>query len=97
VDSSPLPPKKYRIPKIQSLELKKVNKLRTPQSYLGGRRKQSQVATEGGTWEGKWTRLGSGGDLVLGERKGLSPEDQQKEWKQATSGDRRLGEPSRIH
>jgi hypothetical protein len=28
--------------------------------------------------------------------KDLSPEDQQKEWKQATSGGRKLEEPSRI-
>ena len=36
-------------------------------------------------------------DLVLGEGKGLKPEGQQKEWKQATSGGRRLGEPSKMH
>jgi hypothetical protein len=36
-------------------------------------------------------------DLVLGEGKGLKPEDQQKEWKQATSGNRRLEGPSRMH
>jgi hypothetical protein len=29
--------------------------VRTPQSHLGGRRKQSQVGREGGTWEGNWT------------------------------------------
>ena len=44
-------PKKYRIPRIQSTELKKVNKLtaqvRMPQSYLGERRNQTQGA-EGG-------------------------------------------------
>jgi hypothetical protein len=30
-------------------------------------------------------------DLILGEGKGLKPWSQQKEWKQATSGGRRLG------
>ena len=44
-------PKKYTIPRIQSTELKKVNKpraqMRTPQSHLGGKRKQSP-GTEGG-------------------------------------------------
>jgi hypothetical protein len=36
-------------------------------------------------------------DLVLVEGKGLKPEGHQKEWKQATSGDRRFGEPPRMH
>jgi hypothetical protein len=59
VDISAPPQKKIkqRIPKIQPIELKKVNKLmaqvRMLQSHLGGRRKQSQVGREGGTWEGK--------------------------------------------
>ena len=35
-------------------------------------------------------------DLVLGERKGLNHEGQQKEWKQATLGGRRLRGPSRM-
>jgi hypothetical protein len=45
------------ITQIQSTELKMVNKLkaqvRTPESHLGGRRKQSLVGREGGTWEAK--------------------------------------------
>lgn len=54
------PQKKYRIPKIQSTELKKrltswSVQVRTPQSYFVGRRKQSQVRREGGAWDGKWT------------------------------------------
>ena len=74
--------KKYLIPKIQSTELKKVNKLqcthRTPQSHLGGRRKQSQVGRKCGTWRGKWAGMwGNQGrgetDLVCGEGKGLKP------------------------
>ena len=36
-------------------------------------------------------------DLVLGEGKGLKPWSQQKEWKQATSGDQRMGGPSRMY
>jgi hypothetical protein len=35
-------------------------------------------------------------DVLLGRRKG-EPKSQQKELKQETSGDRRLGRPSRIH
>jgi hypothetical protein len=41
----------YRIPKIQSTEFKKFNKIKCPSE--GGRRKQSQVGSEEGTWEGK--------------------------------------------
>jgi hypothetical protein len=33
------------------------------ESDLGGKRKQSHVETEGGTWEGKWTELGKGEGL----------------------------------
>ena len=47
---------------------------------MGGRRKQSQVGREGGTWEAKWmegegVRVGVGGEpyLVLGKGKGLKP------------------------
>jgi hypothetical protein len=50
------------------------------QFHLGGRRKQSQVEMEGGTWEEEWTgSWGVGGegeeqpDLLLGEGKGLKP------------------------
>jgi hypothetical protein len=52
--------------------------MRMSQSHLGGKRKQSHVGREGGTWEGKWTGQNRGGggkkrepDLVLGDRKGL--------------------------
>lgn len=64
------PPKKYRIPKIQSTELKKVNKVicpvRTSQFDLGGRRKESQVGREGRMWgrrrreRGIWSGIGWG-------------------------------------
>jgi hypothetical protein len=36
-------------------------------------------------------------DMILGEGKGMKPEDQEKEWKQATSGIRKFGELSRMH
>jgi hypothetical protein len=66
--------KKYRIPKIQSTELKKINKLKCPSvdtSVLLGRQKKAitsrkggrETGREGGTWEGKWT-LGGGGEEV---------------------------------
>jgi hypothetical protein len=45
--------KKYRLSKIQSTELKKVNKLKDASVQLG-RRKQPLVGREGGTWEVKW-------------------------------------------
>ena len=48
--------KKYIIPKIQSTELKKFNKLKGPSEDtsvpLGREKKQSQVGREGGIWEG---------------------------------------------
>jgi hypothetical protein len=47
----------YRIPKIQSTELKKVNKLKCPSKDtsvpLGREYKAITVGREGGTWEGK--------------------------------------------
>jgi hypothetical protein len=67
--------------------------MRVPQSHLGGRRKQSQVRRERGTWEGKWM----GG---IGEERGKdwNPLGQQKEWKQAISGGRKWGGGlSRMH
>ena len=51
----------YRIPKIQSTELKKVNKLKCPSedpSVSLGREKKAVTSGEGGTWEGKWTGEG---------------------------------------
>jgi hypothetical protein len=51
--------------------------VKTPQSHLEERKKQSQMEREGRTWEGKWMGLGVGRrgepDLVLGEGKGLKP------------------------
>jgi hypothetical protein len=47
-----------------------------PQFHLEGRRKQSQLGMEGGSWQGKQTGVGGGRgvlDLVLGERKVLKP------------------------
>jgi hypothetical protein len=49
--------KKYRIPKIQSTEIKKVNKLKCPSenaSVILGIVKKAITNGEGGTWEGKW-------------------------------------------
>ena len=54
--------KKYRIPKIQSTELKKVNKLKCPSEDasvpLGREKKAITSGGEGGTWEGKRAGLG---------------------------------------
>jgi hypothetical protein len=60
------------------------------------RRKLSEVWKKGGTWVGKWTgwrEHGGEGNLIWYwvREKDRSPEGQQKEWKQATSGNRRLG------
>ena len=48
--------KKYRIPKIQSTELKKVNKWKPSEdtSIPLGREKKEITSGEGGTLEGKW-------------------------------------------
>jgi hypothetical protein len=72
-----------------------------PQSHLEERRKQSEVWREGGTWKRKLMGRGVRGrgepDLVLGDGKGLKPRVQHKEWKQAPSENRRLGELPRMH
>jgi hypothetical protein len=50
--------KKYRIPKIQSTELKKVNKLKESSEDALiplGREKKAITWEEGGTWKGKET------------------------------------------
>ena len=51
--------KKYRAPKIQFTELKKVNKLKCPSEDislpLGGRKINHKWERDGGTWDGKWT------------------------------------------
>ena len=75
----------YRIPKIQSTEFKKVNKLRCPSENTSvplGREKKAITNGEGGrslggkmdTWEGG-EAMGDRGepDLLLGEGKGLKP------------------------
>jgi hypothetical protein len=65
--------------------------VRVPQSHLG-ERKKAITSGEGGRDLGGWgdgaSREVGESDLLLGERKGLKPQGQQKEWKQATSGDR---------
>ena len=70
----------YRITKIQSTELKKVNKLQCPSEDASvplGREKKAITSGEGGRdLERKCTRVGGGReepDLVLGEEKGLKP------------------------
>ena len=74
--------KKYRIPKIQSTELKKLNKLKCPSEDASvplGREKKAITSGEGGRDLGGKVdggeRDGGGGepDLVLGEGKGLKP------------------------
>jgi hypothetical protein len=66
---------------------------------LGRRRKQSEVEREGGIWKGKWTGVGVGDGVERNliwywvRKKDRRPEGQQKEWKQGTYGDRRLGDP----
>ena len=48
--------KKYRLSKIQSTELKKVNKLKCPSEDASvplGREKKAITSGEGGTWKGK--------------------------------------------
>jgi hypothetical protein len=85
--------KKYRIPKIESTELKKVNKLKGPTAPLGREKKPITSGDRerdlGGEVDGEWGRRGEP-NLVLGE-------GQQKEWIQATLRGRRLGGPSRLH
>ena len=95
------PSQKYRIPKIQSRELRTVNKLKGPSEDTSvplGREKKA-TNHKGGGKEGpvREKRGGRGEhDVLLGRRK-REPKSQQKELKQETSGDRRLGRPSRIH
>jgi hypothetical protein len=100
----PLPPKKYRILKIQSTELKKFNKLKCPSEDasvpLGGGEKKAITSREEGSWEDwgwEWWEGRGETDLFWVREKDWSPEGQQKEWKQATSRDRKLGEPSKMH
>jgi hypothetical protein len=69
-----------RILRIQSTELKKLNKLNGPSEDTSvplGREKKTITSGEGGVWEGKWTgrewRERGEHDLVLGEGKELKP------------------------
>jgi hypothetical protein len=54
--------KKYRIPKIQSTDITKVNKLKGPSEDasvpLGREKKTITSRRDRGTWEEKWTGLG---------------------------------------
>jgi hypothetical protein len=74
--------KSYRIPKIQSTELKKLNKLKCPSEDASvplGRKKKAITSGKGGRDLGgkvdAGRRVGVRGepDLVLGEGKGLKP------------------------
>jgi hypothetical protein len=101
--------KYFRIPKIQSTELKKFNKVKCSSEdslVLLGREKQSQGGRKDAysLWErmhmewGEWEK----GNLIWYwvREKNWSPKDQQKEQKQATLGGwtlRGLGGVSRIH
>jgi hypothetical protein len=70
------------------------------QSHLGGRRNKSQGRRrEGAGRERGWGLMGVGRGMIWywKREKDWSPEDQQKEWKQATSGGKRLGGPSRMY
>jgi hypothetical protein len=97
--------KNYRIPKIQSTELEKVNKLKCPSedsSVPLGREKKAITNFGGGgpgresQQEEEWEKEGN---LIWYwvREKDWSSAGQQKEWKQATSGNKRLGEPSKMH
>ena len=74
--------KKYRIPKIQPTELKKVNKLKCPSEDtlvpLGREKKAITSGEKGRDLGGKWLQVGEWAGraepaLVLGEGKGLMP------------------------
>jgi hypothetical protein len=92
-----------RIPKIQSTEVKKVNKLKSPiEDYASipfDMEKKAIISGEGGRDLGGKVYGGWGRDLVwyCVRKKDSSPGGQQKWWKQAASESMRLGGPSRIH
>jgi hypothetical protein len=77
------PPKKYRITKIQSTELKKVNKLKCSSKDASvplGKEKKAITSGKGGRDLGGKVGWGGGAvggrgehDLVLGEGKGMKP------------------------
>ena len=60
--------KKYIIPKIQSIELKKVSKLKGPSEdasdALGREKKAITKRVGGGTWKGTWTGVRREGNLI---------------------------------
>ena len=73
---------KYRVPRIKFTELKKANKPKGPSedaSFPRGRKKKAIAGT--GREKGEH-------DQVLVGNRGEALRDQQKEWKQATSGGR---------
>jgi hypothetical protein len=58
---------KYRVSKIQSTELKKINKLKDSNedtSVQLGREKKAITSREGGFWEGKWMGHGEERNMV---------------------------------
>jgi hypothetical protein len=74
--------------------------VRTPQSHLGGRRKQPQGGGGGGGERGGperergWLGVGWGRENMIWywvKEKDRSLESQQKKWKSAASGGRRFG------
>jgi hypothetical protein len=93
--------KKRRIecPRYSPQNSRMVKKLRgLSDTWMGEENNQKR---EAGSWKGKWTRGGGTGERNMiwywaGE-KDQSPESKQKEWKQATMGGRRLGEPNRMY
>ena len=91
---------KYR---IQFTGLKKVNKLKGPSEDASvplRREKKAITRGEGGRdLGGKWDGEGRGehDQVSVGGSRTEALEGQQKEWKQATLGGRRLGKPSRMH
>jgi hypothetical protein len=72
--------------------------MRILQTHLGGRRKHKLGGREG---QGRGGQAGGMEERNLiwyqVREKDLSPEGQQKEWKQATLGVRKLRGPSRMH
>jgi hypothetical protein len=89
----------YRITRIQSIEVEKVNKERMLQFHLGARKSNHWRQREGGTWVGEERgRKKEEHDQVLdrGKRRELIV-GQQKEWKYATSGGERMGGTSRKY
>jgi hypothetical protein len=99
------PKKRYRIPKIvhrtqkgQQAEVPKWRHLSPTWEREEINHKYGEVGREGGAWEGKWN--GAWRETWSGIGWGKRTEvlrASRKKWKQATSGDRRLWEPSGMH